>query len=170
MGTVSGCGGKGDKDDAANPPASATPGANNSAPAGGGAAVADVPPKVTPFTKGEANFTYDGKPTKMKLSQGKLVESPSEQYSEIESIYLEYSPSGKVTGEGGLSFNAGKTKTRAYNVDDMRITRPGFWRISGAAHCSIVVSEVGAAGVRGTITCPGDPKGPSGPINFSATP
>jgi hypothetical protein len=170
IGAVSGCGGKGDKDDAANPPAGATPAANSSAPAGGGAAIGDVPPKVTPFTHGEANFTYNGKPTKMKFSRGKLVQSPNEEYGEVESIYLEYSPSGKATGEGGLSFNAGRRKTSAYNVDDMRVTSPGFWRISPAAHCSIVVSEVGAAGVRGTITCPGDPKGPTGPIAFTATP
>jgi hypothetical protein len=169
MAAVIACGGKSDKGDAAKPSAGAAVDASNSAPPGGSAQAPDTPPKITRFTKGEATLTFE-KPMKLKLSQGKLVQSPSEQYGEIESIYLEYSPSGKVTGEGGLSFNAGRTKTGTYNVDDMRVTSPGFWRISPAAHCSIVVSEVGAAGVRGTITCPGDPKGPTGPIAFTATP
>jgi hypothetical protein len=57
-----------------------------------------------------------------------------------------------------------------YNVDDMRITTLGFWRVSAAAHCSIIASDVSPADVRGTITCPGDPKGPTGPVAFSATP
>jgi len=169
MGAVAACGGKGEKSDVSNPPSAAVA-ANASAPTGSSAqAPPDAAPKVTRFTKGEANLTY-GKPMKLKLSQGKLVESPSEEYGEVESIYLEYSLSGKVTGEGGLSFNAGRRKTGAYNVDDMRVTSPGFWRISPAAKCEIVVSEVGAAGVRGTITCPGDPKGPAGPVTFTATP
>ncbi len=166
---VAACGGKATNDDANNPPPSATIAADSSPPAGGTAATTDAPPKVTPFTHGEVSLTY-GTPMKMKLAQGKLVESPNEQYGEVESIFLEYSPSGKTTGEGGFDFNAGRNKTGAYNVDDMRVNSHGFWRINAAAHCSIAVNQVGASGVRGTITCPGDPKGPAGPITFTATP
>jgi hypothetical protein len=124
-----------------------------------------------PFTHGEASLT-SGTPTKWKLAQGKLVESPKVEYGEVESIFLEYSLSGKIatTSDGGLDFNAGRNKTGGYNVDDMRVILHSDWRINRAAHCSIVMSEVGASGVRGTITCSGDPKGPTGPITFTATP
>ncbi len=143
--------------------------ADSSSPAGGAADTAAPVPKVTPFSRGEANLTY-GTPMKLTLVQGKLVQSPREEFGEVESIFLEYSPNGKTSGDGGFDFNAGRHKTGGYNVDDMRVTSHGFWRINPAAHCAIAVSEVGASGVRGTITCPGDPKGPTGPITFSATP
>ena len=169
MGAVAACGGKGASGDAKNPPPADTAGAANSASAGDNAETPSTPPKVTPFTHGDASLTY-GTPMKMKLAQGKLVESPKEQYGEVESVFLEYSPSGKTSDEGGFDFNAGRNKTGGYNVDDMRINSHGFWRINPAAHCSIVMSQVGASGVRGTVTCPGDPKGPTGPITFTATP
>jgi hypothetical protein len=166
---VAACGGKGANGDADNSPPAATVAANSSAPAGGTAETPDAPPKVTPFTHGDASLTY-GTPMKMKLVQGKLVESPKVEYGEVESIFLEYSPSGKTSGDGLFDFNAGRSKTGGYNVDDMVVNSHGFWRINAGAHCSIVLSQVGASGVRGTITCPGDPKGPTGPITFTATP
>jgi hypothetical protein len=169
IGAVAACGGKGANGDANNPPPAATVAADNSSPAGDTAQTPDAPPKITPFAHGEASFIY-GTPTKMKLAYGKLVESPKEQYGEVESIFLTYSPSGKTSGDGLFDFNAGRNKTGGYNVDDMRVNSHGFWRINAAAHCSIVMSQVGPSGVRGTISCPGDPKGPTGPITFTATP
>jgi hypothetical protein len=169
MEAVAACGGKGANGDANNPPPAATAAADNSAPAGATAETADAPPKITPFTHGEASFIW-GTPMKMKLAYGKLVESPKVQYGEVESIFLTYSPDGKTTGDGLFDFNAGRNKTGGYNVDDLRVVGAGFWRMNGAAPCSIAVSQVGASGVRGTITCPADPKGPTGPIIFTATP
>jgi hypothetical protein len=162
------CGGKGANGDAGNPPDSAAA-VDNSAAASDTAETPAAPPKITHFTHGDASLTYKT-PMKLKLAQGKLVESPKEQYGEVESVFLEYSLSGKIAADGAFDFNAGRTKTGGYHVDDMQVNSHGFWRINAAAHCSIVMSQVGASGVRGTITCPGDPKGPTGPITFTATP
>lgn len=140
---------------------------SSSAPANSDSAVA--PPKVTTFAHGDASLTY-GTPMKLKLSHGKLVASPQEEFGEVESIFLGYTPDGQTATPGGLEFNAGRNKTGGYHIDDMRITSHGFWRINAEAHCTIAVSEVGPSGVRGTITCPGDPKGPTGPITFTANP
>lgn len=131
---------------------------------------AQAPPKETRFTHGEATLTY-GKPVTWKLAQGKILEFPKSDFGPTEEVYLEYSTSGKTTGEDGLTFNAGHhSKGGSFNIDDMRITGHGFWRISSEAHCTISMTEATQTAVRGVINCPGDPKGPTGPIRFSATP
>ena len=154
-----------DRGDTTSAPAAA----DRSSQARGNADTVTAPPTVTPFTHGDASLTY-GTPMKFKLAQGKLVESPKEEFGEVESIFLTYSPDGTPAGNGVFDFNAGRNKTGGYHVDDMRVTSHGFWRISPAAHCTITVSKLPPAGVQGTITCPGDAKGPTGPIMFSASP
>ena len=129
-----------------------------------------APPTITPFKTGDASTTW-GKPLKMKLSSGKFSASPGEEFGETESIFLDYSPDGTNKGEGLISFNAGRRGKDPYKIDDLRITGNGFWRYDPkVGHCDLAVSEASPAGVRGTITCTGDPKGPTTPITFSATP
>jgi hypothetical protein len=181
-GAVAACSGKAANGNADHPPpaatAAATAAAHSSAPAGGTADTAAAAPKVTPFTHGEASLTL-GTPMKFKLKSGKLVEtSPlsgtdmTAQMADVESIFLEYTTDGKTYDNGLFDFNAGRHKTGGYNMADMRVNSHGFWRINNtpAVRCTIAMSEVGASGLRGTITCTGDPKGPTGPITFTATP
>lgn len=129
-----------------------------------------APPKLTPFMHGDASVTW-GKPLTMKLSSGKFSEAPGEEFGETESFFLDYTPDGTMKGEGLISFNAGRRGKDSYKIDDLRITGNGFWRYdTKAGQCDLAVSQASAAGVRGTITCTGDPKGPTTPIVFSATP
>lgn len=170
-GAVAACSGKAANGNADQSPPADTAAADSSALAGGTADTTAAPPKVTTFTHGEASLTY-GTPMKFKLLNGKLVENPKEDIGEVESIFLNYTPDGKTYGDGLFSFNGGRHKTGGYNIDDMTVNSHGSWRINNtpAVRCTIAMSEVGPSGLRGTITCTGDPKGPTGPITFTATP
>ena len=129
-----------------------------------------APPKITPFKTGDVSVTW-GKPLKMKLSSGKFSASPGEEFGETESFFLDYTPDGTMKGEGLISFNGGRRGKDPYKIDDLRITGNGFWRYdSKVGHCDLALNQASPAGLAGTIICTGDPKGPTTPIFFSATP
>ncbi|GAC1653435.1 MAG: hypothetical protein NVS4B3_16520 [Gemmatimonadaceae bacterium] len=129
----------------------------------------EAPPTETAYTRGEVAFTF-GAPAKWKLRRGKFVDYPSVEFGNVQSVFLFYSPDGKTTGDGLLEFNTGHPKGGPYSLSDMTINGRGSWRVGRQAKCSVTMSEAGPKGTRGTITCSGDPKGPVGPITFTALP